>query len=91
MTRTLIIAAVSAISILGAGAASAGVEFGKPDFSNYLAPPGWGTCEWWTEAWLHACPGDLGVAAAPAAAEPAAAAPGVVKAKKKGAAAKPAK
>jgi hypothetical protein len=76
-----------ALWLAGACGASAYVEFGKPDFPNYLAPYGHGTCDWWTSAWLHACPGVL---AAPAAVAPAAAAtPAVVKVKK-GRAAKPA-
>jgi hypothetical protein len=56
MKLAFAIAAVAALSLSAVGTASAGVEFGKPDFPNYLAPHGPGTCDWWTEAWLHACP-----------------------------------
>jgi hypothetical protein len=84
MRAAFLLVAASALWLAGAPAASAYVEFGRPDFSNYQAPYGWGTCDWWTSAWLHACPGVL---AAPAAAAPA---PTTVKAKK-GAVAKPAK
>ncbi len=88
MKSARFILAAAALWLAAAPPASAYVEFGRPDFSNYLAPYGHGTCDWWTSAWLHACPGVLAVVAAPAAvAVPAG--PAVVKAKKGGA--KPAK
>lgn len=81
MRSASVIAAASLLWLAAAPPASAYVEFGRPDHSNYLAPYGWGTCDWWTSAWLHACPGVLATpAAAPAAAEPA-----VAKVKKGGA------
>jgi hypothetical protein len=86
MRSASLIVAASLAWLAAAPPASARVEFGRPDHSNYLAPYGWGTCDWWTEAWLRACPGVL---AAPAVAAPAEAA-AVVKVKK-GGAAKPAK
>ena len=86
MRSARFILAAAALWLAGAPPASAYVEFGRPDYSNYFAPYGWGTCDWWTSAWLRACPGEL---ATPAAAPVAAAAP-VVKAKKSGAK-KPAK
>lgn len=80
MKRTLMaVAAVSALGMLAPAGASAGVELGAPDHSNYLAPYGWGTCDWWTSAWLRACPGVL---SAPVAAPAPVGAPAVVKAKK---------
>jgi hypothetical protein len=42
-----------------------GVELGAPEFSNYLSPPGRGTCDWWTSAYLHACPTAIGPSTAP--------------------------
>jgi hypothetical protein len=87
MRSARFILAAAALWLAGAPPASAYVEFGRPDFSNYLAPYGWGTCDWWTEAWLHACPGVLAAAAVVPAAVPTGAA--IVKAKKGGA--KPAK
>lgn len=87
MKSASVIAAASLLWLAVTAPASAYVEFGRPDYSNYIAPYGWGTCDWWTSAWLHACPGVLATpAAAPAAAEPA-----IVKAKKGGAAKKSAK
>jgi len=79
MRSARFILAAGALWLAAASTASAYVEFGRPDYSNYLAPYGWGTCDWWTSAWLHACPGVL---AAPAAASAAPAAPAVVKSKK---------
>ena len=87
MRSARFILAAAALWLTAAPSASAYVEFGRPDYSNYLAPYGWGTCDWWTSAWLHACPGVLAVVAAPVAV-PAGAA--VVKAKP-GAAKKPTK
>lgn len=81
MRSASLIMVAAALWLAAAPPASAYVEFGRPDYSNYLAPYGLGTCDWWTSAWLHACPGVL---AAPAAA-PAAAEPAVVKVKKGGA------
>lgn len=78
MRSASVIAAVSLLWLATAPPASAYVEFGRPDYSNYLAPYGHGTCDWWTAAWLHACPGVLAVVAVPVAV-PAGAA--VVKAK----------
>jgi hypothetical protein len=80
MRTASVIAAASLLWLAAAPPASAYVEFGRPDYSNYLAPYGHGTCDWWTSAWLHACPGVLSApAVAPAAAEPA-----ITKAKKGG-------
>jgi hypothetical protein len=81
MRSACLIAAASLLWLAAAPPASAYVEFGRPDYSNYLAPYGLGTCDWWTEAWVRACPGVLAVVAAPVAvAVPAG--PAVVKAKK---------
>jgi hypothetical protein len=88
MRSASLIAAALLLCLAAAPPASAYVEFGRPDYSNYLAPYGWGTCDWWTSAWLHACPGDL---AAPAAVPVAAPAGPAVDKAKKGRAAKPAK
>jgi hypothetical protein len=79
MRAAFLLVAASALWLAGAPAASARVELGRPEFSNYMAPYGLGTCDWWTSAWLRACPGVL---AAPAAAAPAAVAPAAVKVKK---------
>jgi len=86
MRSASLIAAASLLWLAAVPPASAYVEFGRPDYSNYLAPYGHGTCDWWTSAWLRACPGVL---AAPAAV-PTTAEPAVVKVKK-GAAKKSAK
>ena len=87
MKSASLIIGAALLLLAAAPPASAGVEFGRPEHSNYLAPYGWGTCDWWTEAWLHACPGELAKPTEPAAA------PVVVKAKNGGGgkAAKPAK
>jgi hypothetical protein len=71
MRSASLIVAASALWLAAAPAAWAGVEFGEPDYPNYLTPPGRGTCDWWTSAWLRACPGVL---ATPTAAAPVAAA-----------------
>jgi hypothetical protein len=86
MRSASLIAAASLLWLAATPPASAYVEFGRPDYPNYLAPYGLGTCDWWTSAWLHACPGVLAVVAP--AAVPAGA--GIVKAKP-GAAKKPTK
>jgi hypothetical protein len=84
MKSAWLVAVASLLWLAAVPPASAHVEFGRPDYPNYLAPYGWGTCDWWTSAWLRACPGVLAVAAAPVAvAVPAG--PAVVKAKKGGA------
>jgi hypothetical protein len=72
MRSASLIVAASALWLAAAPAAWAGVEFGAPDYSNYLTPPGWGTCDWWTSAWLHACPGVLATPTAAPVAAPAA-------------------
>jgi hypothetical protein len=89
MKSASLIAAATLLWLATAPPASAYVEFGRPEYPNYLAPYGLGTCDWWTSAWLRACPGVLAVVAAPAAAA-VPVGPAVVKAKK-GGAAKPAK
>jgi hypothetical protein len=48
--------ALAALSIAAAGAAQAGVEFGRPDFSNGLSRPGLVTCDWSYESYFRACP-----------------------------------
>ena len=87
MRSASLIMAAAALWLATVPPASAYVEFGRPDYSNYLAPYGHGTCDWWTSAWLRACPGVLAVEAAPVAVPAGAAA---VKAKPR-ASAKPAK
>lgn len=67
-----LITAVSALSIVGVSSAAAYVEFGEPDFPNYLSPPTVrGTCDWWTGAWMRACPVPTVAPIAPAPAAPA--------------------
>jgi hypothetical protein len=44
------------------------LEFGAPDFANYLSPPGPVSCDWTTNAYFRACPT---LAATPAEAAPA--------------------
>ena len=48
--------AAAALSIAAVGAAQAGVEFGRPDFSNGLSRPGLVTCDWSYESYFRACP-----------------------------------
>jgi hypothetical protein len=36
--------------------AAAGVEFGAPDFPNYLSRPGLVSCDWQYESYFRACP-----------------------------------
>ncbi len=57
--------AIGAMALFAAAPASAYVEFGRPDFPNYLSPPGPGTCDFWRSAWLHACPTAIIVAPPP--------------------------
>jgi hypothetical protein len=79
MKLVSLIAAVSALPILAATAANAYVEFGEPDFPNYLSVPGTrGTCDWWTGAWMRACPVPT---VAPVVVAPAPAAPVIKKSK----------
>jgi hypothetical protein len=87
MKSASLIVGAALLLLAAAPPASAGVEFGRPDHSNYLAPYGWGTCDWWTAAWLHACPGVL---AEPTVVVPPAS-PVVVKTKNGGGAKKPKK
>jgi hypothetical protein len=48
--------AAAALSIMAVGAAQAGVEFGRPDFSNGLSRPGLVSCGWSYESYFRACP-----------------------------------
>jgi hypothetical protein len=48
--------AVVALAIAAIGAAYAGVEFGRPDFSNGLSRPGLVSCDWNYESYFRACP-----------------------------------
>jgi hypothetical protein len=56
------LAIVAALSPFATRPAAAGVEFGKPEFPNYLSLWGHGTCDWWTSAYLRACPTAAGSA-----------------------------
>jgi hypothetical protein len=79
MRLVSLVAALSTLSMLGGTAVQAYVEFGEPDFPNYLSVPGVrGTCDWWTGAWMRACPVPT---VAPVVVAPAPAAPVVKKAK----------
>jgi len=52
--------AAAAISISMVGPAPAGfqssVQFGRPDYSNYLSRPGVVTCDWPYQNYFRACP-----------------------------------
>ena len=56
MRKMLSLLAGAAISIAVVPPAAAGVEFGAPNFSNYLTPPGPVSCDWPNEAYFRACP-----------------------------------
>ena len=56
MKFTWLAVAIS-VGVLAPTLAAAEVELGRPEFPNYLTPPGRATCDWWTSAWSHACPG----------------------------------
>jgi hypothetical protein len=56
MKLAWIFGAVAALSIAAVGAAQAGVEFGRPDFSNGLSRPGLVSCTWSYESYFRACP-----------------------------------
>ena len=62
-----LIALSAALSISQVTLAFADVEFGQPEFHNYLSPPGLrGSCFWWNSAWFWACPYPSPAAIAPA-------------------------
>ncbi len=65
MKGGLLIAAVAAVSLSAVATASAGVEFGAPDFSNYLSYPGAPSCDFTTSAYFHACPTPAAIEVAP--------------------------
>jgi hypothetical protein len=48
----------AALALFGAGAThpAAAVEFGAPDFPNYLSRPGVVTCDWNYPSYWRACP-----------------------------------
>ncbi len=48
--------AAAALSMAAVGAAPAGVEFGRPDFTNGLSRPGLVSCDWSYESYFRACP-----------------------------------
>ena len=56
MKRAGMVWAIAALSIATAGGARAGVEFGRPDFSDGLSRPGLVTCDWSYESYFRACP-----------------------------------
>jgi hypothetical protein len=56
MKRIWMLGAVAALSLSTVAAASAGVEFGRPDFSNGLSRPGLVSCNWNYESYFRACP-----------------------------------
>jgi hypothetical protein len=56
MKRAWMFGAIAALSIAAVGAAHAGVEFGRPDFSSGLSRPGLVTCDWSYESYFRACP-----------------------------------
>ncbi|MGO4869256.1 MAG: hypothetical protein ACLPGW_01375 [Roseiarcus sp.] len=47
---------VAALSMSTVGAASAGVEFGRPDFYNGLSRPGLVSCNWNYDSYFRSCP-----------------------------------
>jgi hypothetical protein len=65
MKGGFLIAAVAAISLSAVATASAGVQFGAPDFPNYLSYPGAPSCDWTTSAYIHACPTPASIDVAP--------------------------
>jgi hypothetical protein len=60
MKLGLLIAASAALSLSAAATAWAGpypftVEWGQPDFPNYLSPPGPVSCDWTSNAYFRQC------------------------------------
>jgi hypothetical protein len=56
MKLGLMIGAIVALSTLAAGEAVAEVDFGAPDFPNYLSRPGAVSCDWIYDNYFRACP-----------------------------------
>ena len=54
--RTLAFAAAAAILVGTAAESSATVQFGRPDYSNYLSRPKTVACDWQYPNYLRACP-----------------------------------
>ncbi len=48
--------AAAALTLFAVVPASAGVEFGAPDFPNYLSRIGVVSCDWQYESYFRACP-----------------------------------
>jgi hypothetical protein len=71
------------LALFGLGVASpaAAVEFGAPDYSNYMSRPGLVTCDWRYPSYWRACPYP-DIPPKPPKSEPAAAPQAAAKTKK---------
>ena len=56
--RSSMIRSIFAATVIALASASAtqAVEFGKPDYSNYMSRPGLVSCDWQYESYTRACP-----------------------------------
>ncbi len=56
MRLALAFGAAAALLVATAGYSSATVQFGSPDYSNFLSRPKTVTCDWQYENYFRACP-----------------------------------
>ena len=56
MRLALVLGAAATLLVATVGDSSAIVQFGRPDFSNYLSRSRTVTCDWQYENYFRACP-----------------------------------
>ena len=56
MKLALVIGSAVGLTWLSAGAALAEVDFGTPDFPNYISRPAAVSCDWSYDNYFRACP-----------------------------------
>ncbi len=56
MRLALAVGAAATLLVATVGESLANVQFGRPDFSNFLSRPQTVTCDWQYENYFRACP-----------------------------------
>ena len=71
--KTIVVLGAALVGLIGVSPVAQAVEFGSPDFSNFLSRPGLVSCDWTYDSYVRSCP-TPDIPPKPPAAKPASAA-----------------
>lgn len=54
--KTIVVLGAALVGLIGVSPVAQAVEFGSPDFSNFLSRPGLVSCDWTYPSYWRSCP-----------------------------------